>query len=64
MVSELSIFFLVFTPPPPPPHTHTHTPTPGWSLCGRYASYWNAFLLVKSSAQFRKKKSRTEVSVI
>ena len=21
MVSELSIFFLVFTPPPPPPHT-------------------------------------------
>ena len=32
MVSELSIFFSCFTPPQ-------------WSLCGRYASYWNAFLL-------------------
>ena len=32
MVSELSISFPLFTPPP------------RWSLCGRYASYWNAFL--------------------
>ena len=33
MVSELSIFFLFYTPPPPDGH-----------CAGGYASYWNAFL--------------------
>ena len=39
MVSELSISFLVLT--------LIHPPTPRWSLCGRYASYWNAFFFTK-----------------
>ena len=37
MVSELSISFPALAINTPPP--------PRWSMCGRYASYWNAFLL-------------------
>ena len=34
------------TPPPPPGQTHPREPDSGiWSTSGRYASYWNAFLL-------------------
>ena len=46
-----------------PPWTHTHTPT--WSTSGRYASYWNAFLLgllssfaVKIFSHYNSVKSR------
>ena len=41
MVSELSIIFII-------------TPPPGMSLCRRYTSYWNAFLLFIVFALFVK----------
>ena len=32
------------------PFAFTINPPPPWSMCGRYASYWNAFLSHKAKA--------------